>query len=109
MLLAVARVRLDRDGMGRMLRSAPVRGAIYGLATAAGENARRQGHTVDDINISGRAVTTPLAEYVQVSTYTTDRAAAAVTLAHPAGIGMQAVHGVLTIAATSVGLDVNKG
>ena len=43
---------------------------------------------------------------VTVRSYTTDRAAAAVTIAHPAGLSMQAKHGSLTKAAASLGLEV---
>lgn len=103
----MATVRLDRDGMGEMLRTNP-RDVVTRAAKQVSSAAAAQGHTVDDIRVSGEAVTTPLADYIQVYSYTTDRAAAAVTLAHPAGLGMQAVHGVLTTAAASVGLDVNR-
>lgn len=43
---------------------------------------------------------------VIVRSYTTDRAAAAVSIAHPAGLAMQAKHGALTKAAASLGLEV---
>jgi len=43
---------------------------------------------------------------VTVKEYTTDRAAAAVTIAHPAGLAIQAKHGALTKAAAAVGLEV---
>jgi hypothetical protein len=45
---------------------------------------------------------------VKVDEYTTDRAAASVTLAHPAGRAVQAKHGLLTRAAASVGLEVTQ-
>lgn len=43
---------------------------------------------------------------VTVKEYTTDRAAAAVTIAHPAGLAIQAKYGALTKAAAAVGLEV---
>ena len=43
---------------------------------------------------------------VEVRAYTTDRAAAAVSIAHPAGLAIQAKHGALTKAAASLGLQV---
>jgi uncharacterized protein with gpF-like domain len=43
---------------------------------------------------------------VIVRSYTTDRAAAAVSIAHPAGLAIQAKHGSLTKAAASLGLEV---
>lgn len=43
---------------------------------------------------------------VEVDTYTTDRAAASVTIAHPAGAAEQAKNGTLTRGASSAGLDV---
>ncbi len=45
---------------------------------------------------------------VTVRSYTTDRAAAAVTIAHPAGMAIQAKHGALTKAAAELGLEVKS-
>lgn len=45
---------------------------------------------------------------VVVNEYTTDRKAASVTIAHPAGLATQAKHGVLTKAAAAVGLEVRS-
>lgn len=42
---------------------------------------------------------------VKVKPYTTDRRAASVALAHPAGIGIEAKYGVLADAAGATGLD----
>lgn len=44
---------------------------------------------------------------VEVRSYTTDRAAAAVTIVHPAGIAMEAKHGTLRRAAAAEGLEVH--
>lgn len=105
----MARVRLDHDGMREMLKSEPVAAEVRATAERIADRARSQGRTVDDISVSGRAVTRSLADYVRVYSYTTDRAAAGVTLAHPAGLGMQAKHGVLTTSASALGLDVTAG
>ncbi len=43
---------------------------------------------------------------IVVDEYTTDRRAASVTIAHPAGLAAQAKHGVLTRAAAAAGLEV---
>lgn len=92
----MAKITLDRDGIKSMLRSAGVRREVNQLAHKVAGAARAQGHTVT----SGEALP------IKVDEYTTDRAAAAVTITHPAGIGMQAKHGVLTKAAAAAGLTV---
>jgi hypothetical protein len=46
---------------------------------------------------------------VVVDDYTTDRAASSVTIAHPAGLRLQAKYGSLTRAAASAGLEVRGG
>lgn len=102
----MARVRLDHGGMREMLQSAPVADEVRDRADGVASSVRAQGRTVDDQDVAGRAVTVPLP--VEVHSYRTDRAAAAVTLNHPAGLGMQAKHGVLTRAAGAAGLDVNR-
>lgn len=43
---------------------------------------------------------------VVVHSYVTDRAAAAITIAHPAGLAIEAKHGVLRRAAAAEGLEV---
>lgn len=103
----MARVRLDRDGMREMLQSAGVADEIRGRAEDMASSIRSRGHTADDENISGQAVTVPLP--VELRSYQTDRAAIGVMLAHPAGLGMQAKYGLLTRAASAAGLDVNAG
>jgi hypothetical protein len=45
---------------------------------------------------------------VRVGSYTTDRAAAGVTLAHPAGLAIEAKYGVLAKAAAGAGLDTTR-
>jgi ribosomal protein S10 len=92
----VAKVRLDRAGIAELMRSADMAREVRDVAEQIADNARRQGHRVEN----GDALP------VEVESYTTDRAAAAVRLAHPAGIGMQAKYGVLTKATGDAGLEV---
>lgn len=92
-------VRLDRRGVGAVLKSSGVRREVDALAETVADNVRAQGLTVSD----GSELP------VTVSSYTTDRAAAAVTITHAAGIAMQAKHGVLTKAAAAAGLEVKGG
>lgn len=95
-----AKIRLDHGGIAAVLKSRPVAAEVVKAAEKVATAARGQGYTAWDKNIKGRAVRVPLP--VDVDPYVTDRAAALVTITHPAGIGMQAKHGVLTRAAGSV-------
>lgn len=87
-------IRLDRVGMGLMLKSAGMAAVIAETAEAVASNARQnpgvQKHAAE----------------IKVETYTTDRAAAAVLIKDPIGMGIQAKYGALTQAAGSQGLDV---
>lgn len=89
------RIRLDHAGMAQMLKSDEVASAIgalaEGVASALREDAAVQRHAVP----------------VEVERYTTDRAAAAVLLKHPAGLPIQAKHGSVTRAAAATGLEVH--
>lgn len=93
----MARVRLDHRGMAEILKSAEVAAAVEEVALAAGVRAEAHpsvvAHGVD----------------VRVDSYETDRAAASVTLAHPAGLNIERKYGVLTDAASAQGLDVSDG
>lgn len=90
------RVRLDHAGIGAILKSGPVRALVSSAAQSVAGAAK---HTTE----KGEELP------VQVDSYTTDRAAASVTIAHPAGAAAQAKHGVLTRAAGSAGLEVTAG
>lgn len=91
-------VRLDRKGIVEVLKSAGMVREIRDVTEQVADNARRQGHAVH----SGE----PLP--VEASVVITDRAHGSVTIAHPAGIGMQAKYGVLTKAAAEAGLEVTE-
>jgi hypothetical protein len=45
---------------------------------------------------------------IETETYTTDRAAGVIVIAHPAGMAEQAKHGTLTRAAASIGAEVRE-
>lgn len=98
-MAAFGNVRLDRRGVGSVLKSDAVGRAIDALAEDVADNVRSQGLTVSD----GSDLP------VTVTPHTTDRRAASVALAHPAGIAMQAKYGALTKAASDAGLEVKGG
>jgi len=85
--------RLNRAGVGRILKSAEVAKMTTDTASAVGAAVRSQvGPDVE----------------VRVDPYTTDRGAAAVVIAHRHGAAMQARDGTLTRAAAIVGLTVTS-
>lgn len=85
----MAKIELDYDGVGEILRSNEVRKAIMGHAEAIAAD-----------------VESEFAVPTKVYPYTTDRAAASVVIAHPSGAALQAKHGALTRAAAREGLEV---
>lgn len=87
------KIKLDHAGIASVLKSA-------GLATAVTGTAERVA--------SGAGHTTRKGEVIQVKvdSYVTDRVAAGVTLAHPAGNAIEAKHGTLVRAASAAGLEV---
>lgn len=88
-----ARLRLDHPGIAEVLKSAPVASLIELAAESVASN-------VDEHARDGQPIR------VLVETYTTDRAAAAVTMAHPAGLPIEAKRGSLARAASAYGLEV---
>lgn len=86
-------LRLDHSGIASILKSGPFAANVAEKAAEIASGVVGQ--------IGGRFP-------VEVSTYTTDRAAAAVTIAHPAGAILQARDGVLTRAAAAAGLEVTE-
>lgn len=88
----------DTAGIAELEKSDGVAAAVKALAVQVAANAESQHRAVS----SGQVLP------VKVDTYTTDRAAASVTLAHPAGLAMQAKYGVLTKAAAGAGLEVKS-
>lgn len=94
--MAKLNVKLDHGGVASLLKSGPMQAMVQGVAEEIANNVRSQGITV--------ASGTPLP--VTVTTYTTDRAAASVAIAHAAGVAVQAKHGALSKAASAAGVSV---
>lgn len=92
-------VKLDRAAIGRLAESDEMRRLVAEAAEKVAENVREQGIRVEGIPGD---IELP----VKVTVYETDRARASVTLAHPAGLAVQAKHGALTRAASALGLTV---
>lgn len=92
MSTASARVELDRAGVREVLNSGPVASAVRALAVQVEVATRSQ--LPDDVD-------------VVTDSYTTDRAAASVTIRDGRGRLWQIRDGVLTRAASSVGLKVH--
>ncbi|GAB1641767.1 hypothetical protein [Krasilnikovia sp. MM14-A1259] len=90
-----ARLRLDHAGIAEVLRSAEVTFAVTAKAAEV-QDAVETHHSVARHRMP-----------VERHSYETDRAADAVTIAHPGGLGVEAKYGVLSEAARTVGLDVN--
>ena len=86
----MAKIKLDHAGIASILKN-EMRGPVEAAAAAIAAN-------VDVGSVTEAQVT--------VRSYTTDRAACAVSIAHPAGLAIQAKYGSLTKAAASVGLQV---
>lgn len=86
----MADVQLDYDAVGELLKSQEMRNAVMEVAVKVAAA----------VDADGAPVAT--------RSYVTDRAAAAVTIMHPKGMLMQARDGVLTRAASSVGLEVKE-
>jgi hypothetical protein len=89
-------IKLSKSGMREMLSGGQVASTIASIAEAVGNSAR-----------SNAGVQRHDAE-IKVETYTTDRAAAAVLIKHPIGMGIQAKYGTLTQAAAGQGLQVRS-
>lgn len=90
-----SKLKLDHPGIKEMLMSAEVAAIVAAVAETVAGNVSESARNGDAIP-------------VDVSEYTTDRAAAAVTLAHPAGLGKEAKYGTLSSAAAAAGLEVTE-
>lgn len=100
--MARSNVRLNSAGVAKILKSTEMRRAITKATEAVADNVRAQGIKVGDHDGGPREYPLP----VKVEVETTDRIKGRVTLAHPAGMAVQAKHGALTKAAAQAGLDV---
>lgn len=88
----MADLELDSDGIAEVLNSVEVADAVVGLAWGVADTVEGQVDGVD----------------VVVDEYTTDRAAASVTIRDPRGKLWQVRDGVLTRAAAGQGLEVTE-
>ncbi|MCS7484655.1 hypothetical protein ACFFQW_45180 [Umezawaea endophytica] len=101
---AFERVEIDRDGVAELLASAEFGAVIQGVADEVAGIARSGSHRV----ASGEPL--PVDVFDDPNR---DRVGVTVAVRHPAGVGMEARHGVLKRAAeaaglTVAGLEVNK-
>lgn len=92
------RVVLDSEALAEVLRGPEVQALVEGKAQEVANVVRSRGYRVRD----GR----PLPVEV-ITEDPTDRAAVTVAITHPAGVGMEARHGVLRRAAEAAGLVVS--
>ena len=96
--MARARIRLDHGGIGEILKSDEVGSLMRDLAEQVAANIEATA-TWQRHGDKG---------HIEVAQYVTDRAAAAVIVAHPGALGMQAKHGAITGAAGAAGLEVRE-
>ncbi|MGI8310670.1 hypothetical protein [Saccharopolyspora hattusasensis] len=92
----MARVRLYSPGVVEVLRSQPVAAVVRAAAEEIGAAARAKEHTVT----SGEPL--PIDVFDDPGT---DRAGVTVAIRHPAGVGMEAHHGLLKNAAHAAGYE----
>ncbi|HET7666544.1 MAG TPA: hypothetical protein VFK56_10840 [Mycobacterium sp.] len=93
----------DSAGFAEILKSAGAQRAVTDLAEQVAKSVENQGIQVGAMSGGGQ-VEIP----VETSTIITDRAHASVTLAHPAGLAVEAKYGALTKAAADAGLEVKE-
>lgn len=87
--MAKGKLKLDHAGIAAMLKSHEVAQLVHAEAERIAAELRTDGDVVRH-EMQGDVI---------VTDYVTDRAASAVTLAHPGGLGMEAKHASLTRAA----------
>lgn len=99
--MAGGNIRLDTAGLAEVMRSAKVTAEVRSLAGRVASAAESDG------SVARNAVPVTVDEYTaRGGRLRSERPAFAVTLAHAAGNGIEAKYGVLTRAASSVGLTV---
>lgn len=97
-------IHFNEHALGALLKSAQVRAMVKSAADEIAGKVEDQGIKVGAFKGNQGPIDLP----VRVTTDTTDRAVAFVTLAHPAGIAAQAKYGALTRAASAVGLHISS-
>jgi hypothetical protein len=95
-------IHFDTSAIGDVLKSPAVRSALKKKADEIAGHVGEQGIRVGAFSGGHGPIDLP----VRVTTDTTDRAVAFVTLAHPAGVAAQAKYGALTRAASAAGVSV---
>lgn len=98
------KVRLNTAQIGARLKDDDVREAVRDLAEKVKDNVEAQGIRVGDRDGGKHEYDLP----VTINSQTTDRAREVVTIPHAAGLAVEAKHGVLVKAASSVGLEVRS-
>ena len=98
-MVTLARIQIDRRGVGEVAKSREMKALIHDLAEEVAENVRDLG-----IMVNGIPGTDVLP--VKVSDSVTDRAVSRVSITHPAGLAVQAKHGALSKAASAAGLKL---
>lgn len=101
--MARPKVQLDHGGVAALLKSTAMHELVQDVAEEIAAAVQSQGLRVGAFAGGGDILP------VEVSVTTTDRARANVTLAHPAGVAVQAKHGALTRAASAAGVTVKGG
>ena len=95
-------VTLNHGGVAAIAKSGAIQALVNKAANDIAENVRSQGIRVGAFKGGKGDIDLP----VTVTSSTTDRAEAHVTIAHPSAIAVQAKHGALTRAASQAGLSV---
>lgn len=101
-----SKVKLSLRGLEEAAKSSEMRDEIASLAEQVADKVRSQNIRVSGVPGDDEL---PVKVYVdETSQMRLDRAKARVSLAHPAGLAVQAKHGALTRAAAAVGLEVKS-
>lgn len=95
-------IKLNHAGIASILKSSEMHVLIEKVTEEVAGNVREQSIAVGAFKGGAGEIELPVIAKV----ITTDRAHGSVLLAHPAGIAVQAKHGVLTKAASAAGLQV---
>jgi hypothetical protein len=99
--MARNRVKLNHAGIAAILKGGEMHAVIAAKTEEVADHVRDAAGTVGAFKGSGE-IDVPVTSKV----VTTDRAHGIVTLAHPAGVAVQAKYGLLTRAASAAGLQV---
>ena len=96
-------IRLDRNGIAALAKSAGLASVVNTAAKAVADNITSQGLTASSPGAQSSASIVG-----EVDLYSTDRVSAAVTIKRPAGLALQAKYGVLTKACSAAGLELKS-